>query len=195
MVPGMAQEMLRDLAPLLAEEGIDVDNIDVPDLETLQRAMSRAVERRNMQLFTPVGPVRDIAAATLRLVAQAVLDGDAVLAGALLDQVQPESPDNSSPRSPAASASPSACSTTGCPASTGPPRRVWPNTLAYLPGTGPVNAPPPTSLSWPARARPSAPWTSCSSARAAIKSSPARLSLWSPPSAPGAGSPTHQRPS
>lgn len=95
MVPGMANEMLRDLAPLLAEEGIDVHNIDVPDLETLQRAMNRAVKRRNMQLFTPDGPVRDIAAATLRLVTQAILDGDTVLAGALLDQVQPESPDNS----------------------------------------------------------------------------------------------------
>ena len=95
MVPGMAQEMLRDLAPLLAEEGIDVDNVGAPDLETLQRAMNRAVERRNMQLFTPVGPARDIATATLRLVVQAVLDGDTVLAGALLDQVQPESPDNS----------------------------------------------------------------------------------------------------
>jgi hypothetical protein len=36
--PGIAQEMLRELAPLLAEEGIDVDNIDVPDLDTLQAA-------------------------------------------------------------------------------------------------------------------------------------------------------------
>jgi hypothetical protein len=95
MVPGMANEMLRDLAPLLAEEGIDVDNIEATDLETLQRAMNRAVERRNMQLFTPVGPTRDIAVATLRLAVQAVQDGDTVLAGALLDQVQPESPDNS----------------------------------------------------------------------------------------------------
>lgn len=91
----MAQEMLRDLAPLLAEEGIDVDNIDVPDLETLQRAMNRAVERRNTQLFTPVGPVRDLAAATLRRIVQAIVDGDSIRAGALLDQIQPESPDNS----------------------------------------------------------------------------------------------------
>jgi hypothetical protein len=30
MRPGMASELLRELAPLLAEEGIDVDNIDVP---------------------------------------------------------------------------------------------------------------------------------------------------------------------
>jgi len=28
--PGLAQETLRELAPLLAEEGIDVGNIDVP---------------------------------------------------------------------------------------------------------------------------------------------------------------------
>ncbi len=31
--PGLANEMLRELAPLLAEEGIDVDNLDVPDLD------------------------------------------------------------------------------------------------------------------------------------------------------------------
>jgi len=41
--PGMAQELLRELAPLLAEEGIDAGNIDVPDLQTLQAAMNRAV--------------------------------------------------------------------------------------------------------------------------------------------------------
>jgi hypothetical protein len=38
--PGLANEMLRELAPLLAEEGIDVDNIDIPDLDTLQRALT-----------------------------------------------------------------------------------------------------------------------------------------------------------
>ena len=43
--PGIAKETLRELAPLLAEEGIDAGNIDVPDLDTLQRAMDRAVER------------------------------------------------------------------------------------------------------------------------------------------------------
>ena len=93
--PGLANEMLRELAPLLAEEGIDVDNIDVPDVDTLQRALNRAVERRNMQLFNPVGATRDIALVTLRLVVEAILDSDTTLAGALLDQVQPDSPDNS----------------------------------------------------------------------------------------------------
>ncbi len=53
--PGLASEMLAELAPLLAEEGIDVDSIDVPDLDTLQAALDRAVERRNMELFSPVG--------------------------------------------------------------------------------------------------------------------------------------------
>jgi len=93
--PGLADETLRELAPLLAEEGIDVENIDVPDLETLQRVLNRAVERRNMELFSPVGEARDIAIITLRLVVEAILDGNTALAGALLDHVQPESPDNS----------------------------------------------------------------------------------------------------
>lgn len=95
MVPGLARQMLADLAPLLAEEGIDVETLDATDLDTLQQAMNRAVERRNLELFSPVGPARDIAAITLRLVVRAVLDNDTALAAAILDQVQPESPDNS----------------------------------------------------------------------------------------------------
>jgi hypothetical protein len=92
--PGLANELMQELAPLLAEEGIDVTNIDVPDLDTLQQAMNRAVERRNMALFTPVGPPRQIAAVTLRLVVEAILDGDSALAGTILEHVQPESPDD-----------------------------------------------------------------------------------------------------
>jgi len=57
--PGLANETLRELAPLLAEEGIDVDNIDVPDMDTLQAALNRAVERHNMIRFTPVGNARN----------------------------------------------------------------------------------------------------------------------------------------
>ena len=92
--PGLAQETLRELAPLLAEEGIDVDNVDVPDLATLQAAMNRAVERHNMTRFTPVGRARDLAAATLRLVIEALAGGDTTLAAAILEHVQPDSPDN-----------------------------------------------------------------------------------------------------
>ncbi len=94
--PGLANETLRELAPLLAEEGIDVDNLP-DDLETLRHAMSRAVERHNMALFTPVGDTRDVAAATLRLVVEALAEDDTTLASAILDQVQPESPDNTAP--------------------------------------------------------------------------------------------------
>ena len=81
--PGMARELLRELAPLLAEEGIDVDNIDVPDLQTLQAAMSRAAERRNMTMFTPVGHARDLAVTTLRLATEALADGDTTLAATI----------------------------------------------------------------------------------------------------------------
>lgn len=95
--PGMANELLRELAPLLAEEGIDVNNIEVDDIETLQRAMNRAVERQNMALFTPVGRRRDVAATALRLVVEALAADDAEVASTILDQVQPESPDNSAP--------------------------------------------------------------------------------------------------
>lgn len=93
--PGLADEMLRELAPLLAEEGIDVDNIDVPDMDTLQRALNRAVERQNMALFTPVGQTRELAVVALRRVVDAIVDGNSTLAAEILDEVQPESPDNS----------------------------------------------------------------------------------------------------
>ncbi len=92
---GLADELLAELAPLLAEDGIDVDRLEALDLATLQAAMARAVERRNLALFTPVGPAREIAAATLGLVVESILGNDTVLAAAILDQVQPESHDNS----------------------------------------------------------------------------------------------------
>src|ERR1022692_5174970 len=80
--PGLAKETLRELAPLLAEEGIDAGNIDVPDLDSLQAALSRAVERHNMTRFTPVGQARDLAVTTLRLVIEALADGGTHLAPA-----------------------------------------------------------------------------------------------------------------
>jgi hypothetical protein len=95
--PGLAQETLRELAPLLAEEGIDVDNIGVPDLATLQAALNRAVERHNMTRFTPVGHARELAVTTLRLVIEAIADGDTALAAAILDKAQPESPGDTAP--------------------------------------------------------------------------------------------------
>lgn len=92
--PGLADDLLHELAPMLAEEGIDVENIDVPDLATLQAAMNRAVERLNMTRFTPVGRARDLAVAVLRQTVEALDAGDSEQASAVLDQVVPESSDN-----------------------------------------------------------------------------------------------------
>ena len=47
-----------------------------------------------MELFSPVGPTCVIAVATLRLVVGAVAAGDTVLAGTVLNRVQPEPLDN-----------------------------------------------------------------------------------------------------
>lgn len=92
----MADDLMRELAPLLAEDGIDLNNPNsVPDMETLQRALDRAVERRNMQLFTPVGEARALALTTLRLFAEAIADDQTDLAEAILATAVPESPDNS----------------------------------------------------------------------------------------------------
>lgn len=88
--PGMANELMRELAPLLAEDGIDIDDVDVDDMETLQAAFNRAIERRNMALFTPVGEARDYALTTLRLVVEAIADDDTDLAGAILESVPPK---------------------------------------------------------------------------------------------------------
>jgi hypothetical protein len=93
--PGMADDMLRELAPLLAEEGIDLSGDDPPDMQTLQAALNRAVERRNLELFSPVGATRQIALDTLHRVVDTILAGDSGTAGRLLEQVHPESPDNS----------------------------------------------------------------------------------------------------
>jgi len=157
--PGLANEMLRDLAPLLAEEGIDVDNIDVPDLDTLQAAMNHAVERHNMARFTPVGQARDLAVATLRLAVEAIADGDTVLAAAVLNQVAAESPDNSAATVASCIGVAWACSTAGCPAAIHAHRTTSANARSCRPGTGSANARRTTSSPLPTRAARSAPST------------------------------------
>lgn len=76
---------MRELAPLLAEDGINLDDPDsIPDMETLQRALNSAVERRNMQLFTPVGEGRGLALTTLRLFIEAIADDEVELSAGTL---------------------------------------------------------------------------------------------------------------
>ena len=93
--PGVADEMLRELGPLLAEDGIDVNNIDVPDLDTFQNAMNR--ERRRHGPVHPGRRTRELAVGTLRLAVQGINADNSTLAGAVLEQVEPESPDDSAP--------------------------------------------------------------------------------------------------
>ncbi|MBP2365133.1 hypothetical protein [Pseudonocardia parietis] len=97
--PGLARNMMVELAPLLAEDGIIVDAdgeivSEVPDMETLQRAMARAVERQNLALFTPVGADRELAADVLREVTEALDAGHSTRACDVLDAVVPESPEH-----------------------------------------------------------------------------------------------------
>lgn len=94
--PGMADDLMREIAPILAEDGIDLgDPNSIPDTETLQLALNRAIERRNMELFTPVGEARSLALTTLRLYVEAIASDQTELAGAILATAVPESPDGS----------------------------------------------------------------------------------------------------
>jgi hypothetical protein len=94
--PGMGDDLMRELAPILAEDGIDLDDPgSIPDMETLQGALDRAIERRNMELFTPVGEARLLALTTLRLYVEAIASDQTELAGAILATALPESPDGS----------------------------------------------------------------------------------------------------
>jgi hypothetical protein len=65
----------------------------VPDPQTLQRALDRAVERQNLTLFTPTGTAREMAADALRQVTEAIAAGDTAKAADVLEnKVVPESP-------------------------------------------------------------------------------------------------------
>lgn len=95
--PGMAAELMRQLSPLLAAEGIDLDDPDADfDLEALNAAMARATEQHNLLLATPIGAQRAGALALLRRITDAIAADDVALAQALLSSVGPE-PDGDAP--------------------------------------------------------------------------------------------------
>ncbi|HET6825747.1 MAG TPA: hypothetical protein VFH64_07465 [Amnibacterium sp.] len=96
--PGLAGRMLEELKPLLAADGIDLDDPDnPPDMATLQAGFARAVERRNVELFTPLGSRRAAALDLLRDFTRAVEAGDDDAALRILDRAQPESPNERIP--------------------------------------------------------------------------------------------------
>ena len=63
---GPTADLLEQLAPLLSDEGIDVDHLNEADPELLKAAMMRVVERHNLELSTPVGEQRARTVNTLR---------------------------------------------------------------------------------------------------------------------------------
>lgn len=96
--PGMAADLMAELAPLLKADGVDLDDLGDVDLDALNAAIARAAERRNLELLTPIGAQRTAAFAVLRVFAGAVADRDDALARTVLDSIQPEpEPDDGSP--------------------------------------------------------------------------------------------------
>ncbi|MFD9597131.1 hypothetical protein ACFWA9_30865 [Kitasatospora sp. NPDC059973] len=154
---GLADEMWREIAPLLAEEGITEDS-DPTDLPTLPAALDRAVARYNAALFTPTGKARGQAAELLRQVVASVAAGETAHAARLLDTLGPD-PTDAQPATGAHAAGLATLLLDNW--STGPAgvRPDYSPGLRFRPATGGANAPPPTS--WPGRSwNAPASWTS-----------------------------------
>ena len=81
--PGMAADLMKELEPLLADEGFD----DLEDLDALNAAMARAVERHNLELSTPIGKHRENALEVLRRFADAIAGGDEAAAHDLAEAI------------------------------------------------------------------------------------------------------------
>ncbi|MEW1980500.1 hypothetical protein AB0333_06165 [Citricoccus sp. NPDC079358] len=89
--PGLADEMMAELAPLLAADGIDLNDPESDfDLDQLNAALSDATERYNMELSTPVGDDRSRTLATLREICDAIHHDDVARAERIFDAVRPE---------------------------------------------------------------------------------------------------------
>lgn len=88
--PGLANNLLQDMAPLLAEEGIDVNDPSSYDMATLNVALARAVERTNLERFTPHGKERASALALLRQASEAIADGQDDVVRVAIEGLKPE---------------------------------------------------------------------------------------------------------
>lgn len=95
--PGMADELMQEMAPFLKAEGIDIDdpNADFTEAE-FHAAMEKAQAQYNRRLFTPVGAHRGLALAELREFALAVAAGDVDGASAVVSSL-PSDPEDFAP--------------------------------------------------------------------------------------------------
>jgi len=95
--PGMADSVMAELAPLMKAEGIDLESLgDEVSPAQLNAAFAAANERRNLELFTPVGAERRSALRNLGEVAIALAAGDEETALETLDLAETE-PDGDTP--------------------------------------------------------------------------------------------------
>ena len=88
--PGMAKKMLDQIAPLLKEDGFDLDDPNGVDLDRLNAALSQASERHNLELFTPVGVHRANALDLLRQFSNLLAQDRPEEAFELLDAIPPD---------------------------------------------------------------------------------------------------------
>ena len=98
---------------MLPERGVDLDDLELCDLQTLQEALNRAAERINLAHFTPVGEARSLAASRLREAIDAFAAGENEVARRVLTRLPAEAREGTSRPSAHASASDSVFSTTG----------------------------------------------------------------------------------
>ena len=95
--PGMADQLMQDMAPFLKAEGIDVTDPDADFTEAeFEVAMDKARERYNKQLFTPVGAHRGLAVAKLRAFAAAFAAGETTTAEEVVASL-PSDPEDFAP--------------------------------------------------------------------------------------------------
>jgi len=93
-VPGMADELLTELQPYLLDDGVDLRTSSFDDLDALNAALGRAVERRNAALFQPTPAQRSYAKTVFRLVTEALHDRQKDLAQAIVWGIAPEVKDD-----------------------------------------------------------------------------------------------------
>jgi hypothetical protein len=92
----MADQLMQEVAPLLSAEGIDLNDPNTFDVETLNAALARAVERRNFELFVATGERLSYARTILRVFTEAVGNGERDLAEGVIWSIEPEPADAAS---------------------------------------------------------------------------------------------------
>ncbi|WP_025777248.1 hypothetical protein [Brevibacterium sp. VCM10] len=95
--PGMGDRMMRELAPFLKAEGVDIDDPNAAFTEAeFHAAMEKAQGEYNRRLFNPVGAHRGLALGALRSFSLAFADGDIKRAEAVVTSL-PSDPEDFKP--------------------------------------------------------------------------------------------------